>query len=1851
MAGDDQSDPFLWDEDRIVQELCTPNRSWKAPPAKKLPDPAALEAKLRDCGVDGETLLTYADEFDFPSLWAYLGIKKLPHQLSLKDAITHFRKRSPRYREWKLQQLANGQSSDDEGGDLAVKSESHDRADSELTAKADPDSAEIPSEETGGPRDAEPRFAPPELAVPCQGVQSPALPPSADPDRPTRSEPSGHQSREVQPPEHAVVQEPPSKKRRIAPTTISTEPSHAAPLSIPTEGDMFLRGLPDNFLHAGNSSGFLGLSSLRCDQLANLHVADPATLDEREFSWVRYQIPPGRRIQASAFMKRFFRSNGIKRVKVSGDQDEEPPLPVFGESDDESMDSETWREYEKEEQERLAMAARQEAEKERLLSKDQVREAIRNVIEDLESQWLAEKKPKYDRKAWRMWQDARRHGDRLARINFSKEFLRRLDARIASITNELLSVQWSVEEDVQRKASAYLEVSVFDKKYHAWCIDVLESPRQPPKPSALPRPTSKPVKPTVVNDDEEILTSDSDGMSDFIEDDDVVTPLPNDGMDIESDLLPPGQAADHAGRSRSQSTAPTDKADNGAPSANEDDSSVPPAQPTPTKIKSEEKPAPKTPHRITTTSAPEVIEIESSPSPQEKPKEVPGLDDLDSLEKIGEIGIDYWERTKDAKRLVVAILCMWSSSTRIASIAAAISNRDHNEIWDKYMWPTIEDPASAAVGSVEIDLARLFDAFISGTGKRIHKPAIRSLTCQRMKREEASFGRFCAFLRQVLPHFLGAAPETPTKIVLKTPSKGTLSQEPESEVRDPAEDLSSSASDGSASDAVPVPSSKKRRKRKRRDKNAQDLRIKSIRMNEELERRRRQLREKIAEEGSVPGDKTRLIVNETKESDDQALIYINDRIGSRIKDHQIEGVRFMWNQVVVDSSVRQGCLLAHTMGLGKTMQVITLLVVIAEASASPDPSVYSQIPENLRESKTLILCPPGLVDNWFEEIMIWAPEGVLGPVRKMESSLSPRERIQTVQDWASSGGVLILGYSMFTILVRGDEEMARLLHETPNLVVGDEAHMMKNPDSQRHQATANFKTMNRIAITGSPLTNNVMDYYAMINWVAPNYLADIAEFRERFANPIREGLYADSDPNQKRKARRMLHVLKETVAPKVHRRDIEVLFNELPTKREFIITLPLTKLQMRLYETYISWVTSPSVGEMMSGQARVWSLVAKLGLVLAHPIIFKAVAEAQKEKPASKASALESSKPGKAANTGDGDEDRIEMPQNVLIKLLATVAVREIEDYALSNKIVVLLRILDECKKVGDKVLVFSQSIPTLNYLENIFKRQRVVYQRLDGQTPMSERQSSIRKFNTDPNSEVYLISTRAGGLGLNIYGANRVVIFDFKYTPAEEQQAIGRAYRLGQTKPVYVYWLTIGGTFEDTIHNNAIFKAQLASRVVDKKNPDPWSTRFAEYFVMPTIPPQEDLSKAFGQDKVLDALLRSDEIGKLIRKITPTETFEREETYELSPEDQREAEQDIQLQRLRIQNPEEYRRREHERIWQSRTELGMPPPPLSQGPPAKQHSTNSELQAIPQNPSITSRHSRTINTKVPEHLSEKRDPKSTTIPLSGGSAAAGGFGHTASFPSQGPWQSNCAPPQQQQGLTWNTHPTPASQTPQLPHAVANYTAPMPGRVAAARPKDTAVEQPPVAPTQGHLNNNNNNSNNASPHGSTAAGLQPILGTGTHYKIPNLRPDFAQQNGQSNPAVQSPETTIVQAAGMGFDFAELFAHHQTLCRAGLRARYDPSELIKTVEAVLVEKETGRLPLMDKLQNVQKCSRNPRFAEAMLAGHVDPHQLASMTRLEMEELSASLDGMAEADFKQRVWTAKADLNVCNDTRSG
>ena len=160
-----------------------------------------------------------------------------------------------------------------------------------------------------------------------------------------------------------------------------------------------------------------------------------------------------------------------------------------------------------------------------------------------------------------------------------------------------------------------------------------------------------------------------------------------------------------------------------------------------------------------------------------------------------------------------------------------------------------------------------------------------------------------------------------------------------------------------------------------------------------------------------------------------------------------------------------------------------------------------------------------------DELLIWAPEGVLGELRKIDASLPLYSRVDTVDDWYNDGGVLVLGYEMFRGLInntkrkgteRGaiDEEqhtqVLKQLTDGPNVIIADEAHKLKNAAAAVTVAASQFRSRTRIALTGSPLANNVEEYHSMIEWIAPNYLGPAVEFRAKYVEPIQAGLYHDS---------------------------------------------------------------------------------------------------------------------------------------------------------------------------------------------------------------------------------------------------------------------------------------------------------------------------------------------------------------------------------------------------------------------------------------------------------------------------------------------------------------------------------------------------------------------------------------------------------------------------------------------------------------------------------------------------------------------------------------------------------------------
>ena len=618
-----------------------------------------------------------------------------------------------------------------------------------------------------------------------------------------------------------------------------------------------------------------------------------------------------------------------------------------------------------------------------------------------------------------------------------------------------------------------------------------------------------------------------------------------------------------------------------------------------------------------------------------------------------------------------------------------------------------------------------------------------------------------------------------------------------------------------------------------------------------------------------------------------------------------------------------------------TEKSVSLLFTIASVSNSPDEKIRSQVPDSLHRSQSLILCPSSLIENWYEEFLMWTPsDNVLGPIRMILSTNTLEERLQEVFSWNEEGGVLIMSYNIFRLWMQNKEtknrskplsdsthaKLKKCLLQGPNIIVADEAHTLKNRDAGIAAAAGEFRSKSRIALTGSPLANNLSDYFSMLDWISPGYLGKAVEFKANYIEPIEEGLYVDSSYRERRKSLVKLQVLKEIINPKVNRADVSVLAGSLPPKVEFLITVSLSELQRVAYDTYVNSVyQQEKKGDV--GTAQLWSWMSILSLCCNHPACFreKLLDRANDAGNAAHATAGTGKKDdieNSVAIPGDESVSQAGLSEDVVAKEEELfLQVPDMNAQSLSPRAQVLHKIITESIEAGDKVLVFSHRLPTLNYIELILKKSGFRYSRMDGHTPTASRQGATKRFNTGDSEKVYLVSTRAGGLGLNIPGANRVILFDFGFSPIWEEQAIGRAYRLGQRKPVFVYRFLAGGTFEEVIHNKAVFKTQLAVRVVDKKNPIRRASKsLGEYLFPMKEVKREDVSEYVGKDpKVLDKIIMDDKEG-VIRRITLTETLQKEDNDKLTEEEREGVQQEIKDEHLKRTDPDAYMRLLNER-------------------------------------------------------------------------------------------------------------------------------------------------------------------------------------------------------------------------------------------------------------------------------------------------------------------------------------------------
>ncbi|OXV10881.1 hypothetical protein Egran_01358, partial [Elaphomyces granulatus] len=1257
--------------------------------------------------------------------------------------------------------------------------------------------------------------------------------------------------------------------------------------------------------------------------------------------------------------------------KYPAKDSDEDAYPLYGESGSEGeYDQDTWREMEEEHH-------GPPQEKSKYLTVDEVDSIMARYIKNCEERWQTAHLPKELRRARRLWLTAKKNKIRNLQIKVLVRDVEQLEKRLKKIQQAIREQEDTKVADLEVQCQS-MEQTIFNIEAQRWRISVLEQENCPPRMPVTPR--RRQAKPKRQADEESLHSESSDYSSDslqsFIDDElednrtslthpsspDAQQFLVSDQSDTssESDSEVPISIRRRKGKLR-MGVAPSPNGDpkvvitNALPNTKP----VPQSSPSPymrvgdltveyidlTRSSSESpeedfaiETPPLNPVRPSRDNeAIPTLKIEQPPSPRSTvtPHRTLGrevlkdaLPDPSDIRGISRLSWDLLEEQQDRQRLLTKLIVSLPDDEReqMAKFLPSVSRPELKRLMRQALKEILLSDANRGLDPTESKILpmRVASLYISWVNcVSLNERGILKKHVNRALADDDGFDDFADRLSSRLKHYY-------TTLKASSTTESSVPTEEESD-----QDLQL------ASAHTP------HKKRKREVKESQEVKRnhESAQLRVALqEEQRKRLEWKMQSMGVGNNDPELQAITFVN-----PIIYLDSHIGQRVKPHQLSGIQFMWRELIQDK-MRQGCLLAHTMGLGKTMQVISLLVSISAAAASADVSIQNQIPSYFHHSQTLVLCPSSLIENWYEEFLMWTPrKNYLGPLRKITASNTTQERLRELSAWDAEGGILIMSYDIFRTWVSNKEHKKRgkpleekthvlvkkQLLEGPNIIVADEAHKMKNRNAGIAAATSGFLSKSRIALTGSPLANNLVDYFSMVDWIAPGYLGKFVEFKANYVEPIEEGLYVDSTYTERRKSLKKLQVLKEILNPKVNRADISVLEGSLPPKVEFVITVPLTDLQENAYNTYVtSLLEGDQKGDV--GNARLWTWLAILSLCCNHPACFhdKLLSQANGRKSYQKTDDFDCQE-----IAGDESVTQAGLSESMIASQKELFAkIPDLKSPDLSHRAQILDKIISESVKAGDKVLVFSHSIPTLDYIEHVLTITNRKFSRLDGSTPIATRQAATKSFSQSDSEQVYLISTRAGGLGLNIPGANRVIIFDFSFSPTWEEQAVGRAYRLGQQKPVFVYRFIAGGSFEEVMYNKAVFKTQLAFRVVDKKNPIRCASRSLKDYLFLVKPVQdEDISKYKGKDPhVLDKILVSDH-QRIIRKIALTETFQKEDNDKLTDEEKRDVQEQLDDEILKRNDPEAYDRKmrvKHDAMY-LRGPLSIVDPPRHYYPPS----------------------------------------------------------------------------------------------------------------------------------------------------------------------------------------------------------------------------------------------------------------------------------------------------------------------------
>ncbi|KAK4127320.1 hypothetical protein N657DRAFT_641307 [Parathielavia appendiculata] len=528
-------------------------------------------------------------------------------------------------------------------------------------------------------------------------------------------------------------------------------------------------------------------------------------------------------------------------------------------------------------------------------------------------------------------------------------------------------------------------------------------------------------------------------------------------------------------------------------------------------------------------------------------------------------------------------------------------------------------------------------------------------------------------------------------------------------------------------------------------------------------------------------------------------------IAQYLRDYQVAGVKFLHQRFIY----QKGCILGDDMGLGKTVQVAAFLTAAFGKTADERDAKRMRKVRRAGDSwypRVLIVCPGSLIQNWKNELRRWGwwhVDTYHGPGK------------QDVLQAAKAGRLEIMITTYVTY---------KKMHEAVNqvewdCVVADECHVLKDRRSETTQAMDCVNALCRIGLTGTAIQNKYEELWTLLNWTNPGHFGTRNEWNNTITKPLTVGQSHDATLKQLSIARTTAKKLVQNLLPEFFLRRMKTLIaHQLPKKSDKVVFCPLTDIQSEAYQNFlegpqVTFITSASeLCDCDSGRKRGWCCYKTLPDGRSWmSIVFPSIMTLQKianhltmlipsaldpnDKQSSELQALQTCVPG--------DWEELYRNRDSMLNLA---------NPEFCGKWKILRKLLRFWHENGDKVLVFSHSVRLLRILQHLFHNTSYNVSFLDGSLSYEDRQKVVDDFNSDPTQFVFLISTKAGGVGLNITSANKVVIFDPHWNPSYDLQAQDRAYRIGQVRDVDVFRLVSAGTIEEIVYARQIYKQQQAN-------------------------------------------------------------------------------------------------------------------------------------------------------------------------------------------------------------------------------------------------------------------------------------------------------------------------------------------------------------------------------------------------------------------------------------------------------